>query len=259
MNHDILIVLPVCYLDIDLCEQLIDNIASLDDYINTDVLLVFKVIDKNIDIKKINNIKTKLDKLFKSVALIYCEEPKQLPWSMSVSNTFTNVMRYLLFINNDRPFYFMESDNTIIKPGWYELIRKEYFSENHKFLGNIATINPYYQPKYGTTTLVGGAIYPANFIEYIGDIVHIDFNQSNIDDYYSGPFGLCISKHVLNDSKQSRHMQNLWGSSKFNKITKTNYECYKSNTVRQIEINNDIAIFHGCKDGSLLRCLKNEI
>ena len=251
---DMLIVFPICCVDIDLFSNLVDQLIYFNKKIDTKALIIFKVINQKIDTNKISVIQNKLKNLFTSLTTIYCEEPKKLSWCLSVSNTFTNIIKYLKHVGNIDPFYIMEADNTILKPEWYELLRNEYFEDNHIFLGNIATINPYYQDRYGKITLVGGAIYPANVYEYIKDFADIDFNTNTVDEYFQGPFDLCISKDIISHSKQSRYMQNLWGSSKFQKISDTEYHCVKSEQIKNIQVNSETAIFHGCKDGSLWRC-----
>jgi hypothetical protein len=254
------IVFAICHLDLDRLNFLLDNIYYFDKKIDAPVVLIYKQIDSFVlNRKKLNEIIEKIKLIFGNCDFFTFKENIKLKWELSVSNTFVNVVKYLEQTNNQIPFYFFEADNTILQGSWYNNIANEYYSLDKKYLclGHISTINKLYRKKYGEKTLVGGAIYPYNIREQILDFLNQNFEDPNISEYFSGPFDLCISKKILNISKQSEYIQSRWNCNQF---TKKNNKVFfkKNNTEHTLEIDKKLCVFHGCKDNSLFEIIKNE-
>lgn len=260
MSHDILIILPVCTFDIDRFGDFIYNIEFFKTKIHTKAVLIYKIINNNTTKNRlIEDFIIRLNNIFDTVEYLEIYEPKKLYWSLSVSNSFTQTCRYLIESNNTLPFYFLEPDNTFLNINWYNNIVNEYYNESHIFLGNIATINPRYKNK-GKNVLVGGAIYPNNVYDYIEEFIDTDFNNNTktlIEDS-AIPFDVIIAAKIIEHSKQSKYMLNVWSSKQFKYLNDDKYEYRKSsNVARQISIGDNINIFHGCKDNSLFNTYFN--
>lgn len=254
------IVFPVCHLDTDRLEILLDNISFFDKNIKAPALLVYKEINSYaVDSDKVNNIIQKIQQIFGNCEFFTFKENVKLKWELSVSNTFVNVLRYLEKTNNNDPFYFFEADNTIIKSGWYDNISSEYYSlkEPYSCLGAIASINKNYKEKYGEKTLVGGAVYPKDICKYIEYFVKQDFEDPDIEDYFKGPFDLCITKDILKISKSSKHIISRWNCGSFSKKD-NNIFFKKKNAEHELKIHPKLYIFHGCKDDSLIKIVQQQ-
>lgn len=252
------IIFPVCYLDLDRLDCLLDNILYFDQKITAPVLLVYKEIESfPVDKIKINNIIQKIKNIFGNCNFFTFKENIKLKWELSVSNTFANVVRYLEKLNNNDPFYFFEADNTIIKKGWYNKIAEEYYSLESPYLclGIVTKVSKFYKDKYGELTLVGGAIYPKNISKYIQNFINQNFEDSNIEDYFKSPFDLCISKDILKISKRSKYIQSTWKCDSF--LIKENEVVFnKKGTEKKFKANPELYIFHGCKDNSLIKIVQ---
>jgi hypothetical protein len=249
------IVFPICHLDLDRLNFLLDNIYYFDKKIDAPVVLIYKQINSFVlNREKLNSIIEKIKLIFGNCDFFTFKEKIKLKWELSVSNTFVNVLKYLEKSKNNYPFYFFEADNTIVKNKWYSKIASEYYSlkEPYSCLGVIATINKAYIEKYGEKTLVGGAIYPKDISKYIEYFIKQNFEDPNIENYFKGPFDLCISKDILKISKSSKHIDSRWNCGSF--CMKENKIFFKKKNIeQQFEVVSDLYVFHGCKDDSLIK------
>lgn len=142
------------------------------------------------------------------------------------------------------PFLWCEPDCVPLKPGWLAQIEREYFACGKPFLGSVLALkDPGQPPAY----LNGAGVYPANpwfhYSRFLGD--------------KSRAWDLVSAQHVVPKATNSPLFHHFWGQEKLPPTFKFKREPDDPiNTLGIADLPKHAVFFHRCKDGSLIRLLR---
>lgn len=143
-------------------------------------------------------------------------------------------------------FLFVEPDATPTRPGWIEEIEAEYMRCEKPFMG--ALVN-HQTPKLPSPYLEGCAVYPSNAWE----LMRAGFNHAQ-------SWTLACAELVVPLTHHSELFQHRWGEREKAPTfiaEKTEYSAINALTLS--ELNPKTALYHRCKDGSLMRLLERKL
>lgn len=174
---------------------------------------------------------------FGNVVLATERKDRELGWPQGCNRVFQYAIRKLPEIIN-QPFLLFEPDGAPLCPKWLEALEDEYFACGKPFLGT-GEIHP--------SHLNGFAIYPADPKRFFPD--------------WTAPMGkawdMVGGEFVLAKAKISRLIQHVWSVD--GRPMSKPYSFPTAEAVKKL-VRSDAAVFHRCKDGTLidrLREMKN--
>lgn len=145
-----------------------------------------------------------------------------------------------------QPFLFVEPDATPTRPGWIEEIESEYVQCGKPFMGALVT---HQTPKLPSPYLEGCAVYPSNAWE----LMRGGFNHSQ-------SWTLACAELVVPLAHNSELFQHRWGErEKAPTFVAERTEHSPVNVLTLSELNPKTALYHRCKDGSLMRLLERKL
>lgn len=172
--------------------------------------------------------------MFGRVEAIHQREVNEEPWPANANAMFRTAVNYLTSKGNNEPFLWFEMDMVPLRRGWLDAIETEYRSARKQFLG------AYYDKPH--PHINGGMVYPP-------DVARVNPAMVNAT---QKPFDLTRADIVL----QKAHRSNLMVRSLANPATNTPHSF--PDTASLSIVPSDCAIFHGCKDGTLIARLREQ-
>lgn len=172
--------------------------------------------------------------------------PYSLPnegWPIGANHSFYQAA---LFVNREikLPWLWLEPDCTPIRRGWIEEIEEEYYSNENPFLGPIVKADPPHPPMH----LTGCSVYPPNCISYIGSSFAVEGKA----------FDIQLGPEWSYESTNSKTIQHFWGVKDLPPTFIPDGAPKSANAFYTSQLRKETALFHRCKDGSLIRLLREK-
>lgn len=260
-----LLVMPVCAVDLELARNVADWICTLGGAQNHRALLVWAPEVQQSDKDYI------LERFNKSFARVNQMSPR-IPdsvsgWPDAPNLTFEYVVHYCCVVDpkysEGGPWFFFEADQTPMRPGWLNAIEEEYYKLGKPCMGVLEQswkVPPGGQKVPAGHHLVGTAVYPPYF--------------HTLTDSYKNcrriAFDVKMQKDLVDRGRcaHTNLMLHCWLTENFRRIEDGSIVCDKRegrlpgqigySLDRVVKPTDDFAVVHGCKDGSLLRLLQKE-
>lgn len=210
---------------------------ALDHNADVDCILAFDDLVEPADVAKIKEL---AQKYFRSVEEFQYPHPDRISWPAAPNHAWQNVARYMDFVVK-RPWFWMEMDAIPIRPKWLPDIVDEYARCGKPFMGPIVE---------GMGHVNGVCVYPPNVCHYDVDCLMVE------DSAWDVQLGV-----KLKVNPQWTHnvcetlFQHFWA---LNPATDRSWNgagqvvSFKQQTDLPKWVNLKAAIFHRCKDGSLI-------
>jgi len=225
--------------DLTATRLLLDWIKLLDKQLNHDILLVA---DASVQWSDAKNLLDIARATFKTARLIATKESKK-GWPRAGNFMFLASAKYIQE-NQRQPFLWLEGDCAPMRKGWLDEIECEYKTCGKPFMGTIVPCNQVGLP---ASYLNGVAVYPANAFELILPLIK------------EKAWDISMAEMAVPQSHNSRLFVHLWGQ-KDNPPTfheRPDLKHPEQKTVQSIPA--PCALFHRCKDGTLLKLLKKKM
>jgi hypothetical protein len=170
----------------------------------------------------------------------FCGELPVASWPQGPNASFLMACKLV-----ETPFLWLEPDCVPMRPGWLDELADEYYSQKKPFMGTIVKSD---DPRHPDKHMTGCSIYPAYAKE---------FYHESMD---SIPWDLFAAKQVLpfvNDTKLVHHFYGEPGLPP----TFVDYlsSDHPKNALPLDFIPKKAALFHRCKDSSLIEILRNQL
>jgi hypothetical protein len=190
--------------------------------------------------------------VFKDVTVSWYPAPSKLYWPAAPNWAFQNAARYVAHFFPQESWLFLEADATPIRKGWLQALEAEHVKGGKAFSGHVVD---------GLNHPNGVAIYPPMVAAYSAQAMQVEETAWDV------VIGATVDKeHIHNigigayNGEPSRHlMQHCWNMDE-KTGEPTNGHGYSptfksvDEVVRKIDLN--ACIYHRCKDGSLIRYLR---
>lgn len=142
------------------------------------------------------------------------------------------------------PFLWLEPDAVPVKPGWLDDLELEYLTGSKLFVGALVTHD---NPNFPNPYLEGCAIYPKNALELMREYWKPDFSWTRT-----------CAPVVVPNAYDSPLFHHLWGE-RDNPPTFGEKRITGTNVFGLEDIKPSSVLFHRCKDGSLIRILRQKL
>ncbi len=247
MMNPLLCVIPYCGKEAGPVRLLLEWIAELG---GCDAHHCLLVVDSKVEKNDREWIRLSAENCFSTVESIEFQEgtpPKGLRWP--IWRYWANQM-FLLAANhigeNCRlPFLWLEADATPTKAGWLDEIANAYYSQPKRFMGPIILNQSADRPAYWPERhMAGVAVYPMTAV----NVLRKWCGPETTWDLGGGP-------DVVPKASKTRLIQHFYGVSE---AEAWSFKCDDGRIVGQggFSPREDAVLFHRCKDGSLIKCLR---
>jgi len=162
------------------------------------------------------------------VELVRYDKPMQGAWPQGKNAAFQEAARWMADKHADKNWLWWEPDAIPLRKGWLDEIETE-----HKSLGS--RVSGYV---FGSGWVDGVAVYPGRFLEL----------SVNAMLCRAAPFDQVAGRDLLPVAARNKRFQVVWD---VNGVAPT----FKSRAETKRVLEKDAAIFHRCKDGSLIEIL----
>lgn len=187
---------------------------------------------------------------FASVEACVLQGVSEVGWPGAPNQMFAGVVRQLAATRNADAWYYMEVDNTPLTADWLEALATEYHTAGLPFCGAVVDTELLAdgQPIIDGRHMVGTGVYPADFF---GRTLLLNFIPNHL------PWDIYLQWEIVPTTKATELIQNNWATQHYRRdetgqvVCEAAKEHGKANPVKP-----GTKILHGCKDGSLIRLLR---
>lgn len=236
-------VLHFCSKDADLMVKNLEWWISLDSKVDFHAILSH---DDATPARQVEAVKRLADQYFRSTEVFWYPQPVKKSWPAAPNWAWQNTARYIAATKNE-PWFWIESDVVAIRKGWLGDIAEEHQRAGKPFSGHIVD-------RLGH--LNGAAVYPPNVALYSVDAFRTE----------ESAWDVVLGKDLGRDGNVLQHVhpshtlfQHCWcinpndgkawnGSGELATFKNTH------DVVRLVDLT--MAIFHRCKDGTLIDMLR---
>lgn len=241
--------LPFCAKDGALAIANLEWIAELDPALPYHCLLSH---DDSTPPAIIERMSAMANRTFQKVSVMWYPTPEKKYWPAAPNWAFQNAARYVAHFFPQDSWLFLEADATPIRKGWLQALEEAHIKGGKAISGHVVD---------GLGHPNGVAIYPPMVSAYSQQAMTVEETAWDV------VIGATVDKeHIHNigigayDGQPSRHLiQHCWNMDE-KTGEPTNGHGYSptfksvDEVVRKIDLN--AAIYHRCKDGSLIRFLR---
>lgn len=243
--NPLLVVIPLHKGDIELAKRLLGWIGELNGEFRCghSALLVADITVPVDTCKELSALAKKTFRQVDSMVVSVKDEDWRAPNTMFYSTARWIQSNYKL------PWLWLEPDCTPLRPGWLEELAEEYAMIPRKYMGAFVESNKEGLPAVHMT---GCAIYPADAFTVMAR--HSDNKASAAWDIASAT-DICVNQRGQN----TKLIQSYYGNKELAPTFVGHKEAgkeYPVNTGDISFIRDDAALFHRCKDGSLIMVLR---
>lgn len=227
--------------DVHLAQELMRWIEDLGGCHNHEALLIA---DRTTQWSKCIALMESAQKSFSKVHFIATETEFNFGWPQAANAMFKLAAKWVEE-NHHQPWLWLEPDAAPLKSGWLDELEKVYKASSKRFLGNIYRSN---NPNIQYPVLSGVAVYPYNCS-----------NEVNEATNGVAAFDVRLSQKVNGDMANTNLIQWMWGEKRevAPRFAETNTPGTEVFCLRQIHP--EAVIWHRCKDGSLIRLLREQL
>lgn len=249
MSQPLLCVIAFCGKDAHATEELLKWIEELGGCQNHHCLLVA---DNKVEPRQRAFIKMRAESCFASAEEIEFVEPplpevlKWPPWRFYANQMFLRAAEHI-FVNYRLPFLWLEADAVPMRMGWLDTIANSYYGQPKRFHGPIIIAGENRPAHWPEKHMAGVAVYPMT-------AVHV------LRPYCGGEhtWDLGAGNDVVPKASKCRLIQHSYGPSEEDGWTfeARDGKLSCTNSTNGFAIREDAVLFHRCKDGSLIRALR---
>lgn len=242
-GEEMIPVLHFCAKDADLMAKNLDWWISLDGKVDFHAILSH---DDATPARQVEAVKKLADQYFRSTEVFWYPQPLKKSWPAAPNWAWQNTARYIAATKNE-PWFWIESDVVAIRKRWLVDIAEEHQRVGKPFSGHFVD---------GMGHLNGCAVYPPNVALYSVDAFRTEESAWDV------VLGKSLSldgdplKHVHPSHKLFQHCWCInpadgkaWNGSGELATFKNTHD-----VVRLVDLT--MAIFHRCKDGTLIDMLR---
>lgn len=244
-----ILVLPFCAKDGALAIANLEWIAELDPTLPYHCLLSH---DDSTPPAMIERMSALANRIFQKVSVMWYPTPEKKYWPAAANWAFQNAARYVAHFFPQDSWLFLEADATPIRKGWLQALDAEHVKGGKAISGHVVD---------GMGHPNGVAIYPPMVAAYSQQAMTVEETAWDV------VIGATVDKEYIHNigigeynGQPSRHlMQHCWNMHE-QTGEPTNGHGYSptfksvDEVVRKIDLN--ACIYHRCKDGSLIRYLR---
>lgn len=244
-----ILVLPFCAKDAGLAADNLRWMAELDSNLPYECLLSHDTDTPAASVKEIQEL---AGRLFPKVSTMWYPAPDKKYWPAAPNWAFQSAANYVAHFYPKESWLFLEADATPIRAGWLQAIEAEHIKGGKAFTGHVVD---------GMGHPNGVAVYPPMVSAYSPQAMQVQ------DTAWDVVIGATVDKeHIHNagigeyNGKPSVHLiQHCWNMHEETGLPTNGHgysPTFKSvdDVIRKVDLN--AAIYHRCKDGSLIKWLR---
>lgn len=238
-----IVVIHFCTKDVDLAIKNLNWWIYLDGKAELDCVLSY---DDITPANKVAEVEGLASRYFKSVQTFWYPAPIRKTWPYAPNWAWQETARYMA-ATHSKPWLWLESDAVAIRKGWLVDIAKEHYRVGKAFSGHVVT---------GMAHVNGVCVYPPIVAQYARDCLHVT----------EIAWDVVLGGELARDGDLLQHVhpahtlfQHCWcinpadgkawnGSGEVATFKSTH------DVIRLVDLT--MAIFHRCKDGTLIDMLK---
>ena len=242
--NPLLCVIPYCKKDYELAKKLLEWIAELNGCRQHSCLLAA---DSEVDKEQRKALKELATKSFHSVSSI----PLTVPTIGYAPNHMFMLTAQQIMFSYKFPFLWLEPDATPRCPRWLNMLSEEYTASPKKAMGSLIESK---QPNLPAIHLAGVAIYPPDIFQVYDTFASIKNAIVAWD--------MEAATAMVPRAKNSLQMQHFWGKRDLPPTFVAKKEpgvSYPENTLDLSFLRPEAVLFHRCKDGTLIDCLRKAV
>ena len=243
-----LVILPYCDADQHLAVQLLDWIAELGGCKKHTLLLIT---DPKLEATRIEAVQKSARKSFKAITQITTPYRRRRAdgssgWPLNCNWAFYCACMYVAMTGR-KPFLWLEPDCVPLKGGWLDELESDYELCGEEFMGDVIETKVVGMvEKY----LNGTAIYPGTAMR------HFDSHMVDLLNGHNDAFDMASAKTVVPMTSATLKIQHWFRvegepAPSFDPDPPAGWE-----TIVLANIRPEAVLFHDCKDGSLIRKLR---
>lgn len=235
----LILVLPFCTKDGDLALQNLRWIAELDPHLPFDCILSH---DTETPKSLVAQMAHEASSVFRSVKTIWYPAPQKKYWPAAPNCAFQNVARYMAHYHKGCHWLFLEADATPIRSGWLQQLEAEYVRGGRPFMGHVV---------HGMGHANGCMVYPSDVAAYSYGAMMVDETAWDV------VLGKEVDKALIHPANDI--IRHCWNMDERTGLPTNGHgysPTFKSvhDVVSKVDMN--AALYHRCKDGSLIHWLR---
>lgn len=242
-----LLVIPVSHVDLDRAERLAKRILKYGD-MRAERAVICSTWNASWDIDPFIEI---LSSAIEFVSVYKIPTECELGWPEAANHTFVEASKHVHELDIRMPWYFMEADNTPLRPGWFDALKKEYKAAGKPYMGVINKsrwVNKVTgEQEVRGRHMVGTGIYPPDFMERSELIHRVDIV----------PWDVAIGPEIIHEVHDTKLISHHWGCRDAVRRDGLIY-CESIDPAKEYNagvIPSEAVVCHGIKDGSLDKVL----
>lgn len=242
----LLVVLPYCKKDIALTRKLLEWIEVLSPKLAPHCCLL--AVDSQVEKQVIIEFRDRVRRIFDyaEAALVNVPEEESGRWP-SASNAMFRIASRHVGECFRLPWLWLEPDCTPLLPSWLDLLALAYTRSPKKYLGAQIRSEPMMEPTLPPVHLAGCAIYPPDAFVAMEPYCKPDASRA---------WDIGNAEYVIPRSLNTPLIHHVYGTMDMPPIFKAVKEPGDpANTCTLGFVRPDAALFHRCKDGSLIDLL----
>lgn len=244
MNTPLLATIPYCKKDIDLAKNLLKWISELGGCPGHSCLLIA---DSVIPKEERAAVKELAIPSFANTDTI----PVKIPETGFAPNHMFMLAAQQIMFSYKLPWLWCEVDSTPIFPGWLTVLADEYSGSPKRLLGGLISND---KPGLPTVHLTGVSIYPPDVFPLFDAFASIKSSSANV------AWDMEAATATVPRAKNSQFMQHHWGTRELPPtFVKEAVAGQPANALPLSFIKKETALFHRCKDGSLINLLREKL
>jgi len=249
MTPPLLFTLAYCQKDAAQADALLHWMEELDREVKHPCLLV---VDSKVEPRERAFIKLRADSIFTHVQEIEFKEmpkPEVLRWPLwryQANQMFLRAAKHV-WDHCRLPFFWMEADAAPTRSGWLDDLATSYYQQPMKYHGPIIVAAPNRPQHWPERHMAGVAIYPMTAMHVLAK-------------YCTGEFtwDLGGGNDVVPQASKCRLIQHNYGPSEHEgwSFEARSGKVVCTHPTQQFVIRDEALVVHRCKDGSLIRSLR---
>lgn len=243
-----LLVIPVSHMDLDRAARLAARMAKYGG-MEEETVLVSATWSAAWDIAPLVE---SLTKTFQHVLLHKLATECEVGWPEAANHLFYETALHVDELGLGLPWYFMEADNTPLRPGWFAALKADYLAGAKPYMG-VVNHSRWVNQQTGEQFilgrhLVGTGVYPPDFLTRCSAIHSVDVV----------PWDIAIGPEIINEVHNTNLLSHHWGC--YNARREADGLIYVDSIDSKKEYNSGVipaeaVVCHGVKDDSLEKVL----
>lgn len=243
-----LLVLPVSHMDLDRALRLVKRINKYGG-MEADMVLLSATWRAAWDVSPILQI---LSETFGNVLFNKLDTECEVGWPDAANHLFYETAKHVHALGMNLPWYFMEADNTPLRPCWFADLKKEYVLSSKPYMG-VVNKSRWVNQQTGEQFIrgehmVGTGIYPPGFLMSCKSVHLLDII----------PWDVAIGPEILPEVHNTKLISHHWGCQNARREADGLIWCDTIDPKKEYNagvISAEAVVCHGVKDGSLDRVL----